>query len=326
MTRKSRLAEPDLYIDQLEIDWWNANALPVEDIWTLPLPLRRACRQHYIRKIEKFFESGRSKSKPTVVLEIGCGSGWVGQLIAHPGRIHIEGIDVSAAQIQLAKDSARSHGIESACSYKCVDLKDWIRQSKQESGLLAVDCVLIHAILHHLSWKEIHEFFELLKAVPPKTKVFIYEPAYLEATGPRNRIAEHLFSFLNKLPGQWSLNAVKGYEAQLNEELSARIETLFRQAESEGWVLSPKEAVFGEQELFDLLSTYFRVERKYLCNYHSLFSAQKAGFYQSTEVYKPFLTWIVPLSRLVDEILFRSGLLRLATESYAFLGFECVSK
>ena len=91
--RTERIVVSTKELDELEKEWWNSNAETIEKIWAQNLDLQKQIRLFYLSRMKKFFLTGTNK-KPFKVLEIGCGTGWVGRLIAGPG-LHIIGTDFS---------------------------------------------------------------------------------------------------------------------------------------------------------------------------------------------------------------------------------------
>ena len=68
-------------IEQLEYQWWNDNAGIIAKVWEMHDDISWTVRKYYIRRATEFFWGSE---KNVTILELGCGSGWVGQLLAGP--------------------------------------------------------------------------------------------------------------------------------------------------------------------------------------------------------------------------------------------------
>jgi 2-polyprenyl-3-methyl-5-hydroxy-6-metoxy-1,4-benzoquinol methylase len=316
---------PDLStkeLDTLEYEWWDKHAHTVEAVWALPEELRRACRNHYMKRARKFFLAG-VKKRPARILEFGCGSGWVGRLIAEPGKLHVIGVDNSNSQIDLAKQAAAAENLSGTCEYVCADLNEWM---KDGAATEQVDGVLVHAILHHFSQQEIQHLLKMLGQFKPGTRLFIYEPVFLDKPNRINssQKAKDIYKYAKGLPWKWQTSVLKDFEKDRDHELTDALNSLLQQAAQNGWVLSPKEVVFREEELDQLLSKYFVIRNRSVCNFHSLFVAQQAALINNRQAWQPIIDWVIPAARVLDELLYKVNLQRLEDEAYIFGGYECV--
>jgi hypothetical protein len=88
MRLRSELPDPE--IDREEEAWWNEHAATIEAIWAMAAPVRRTIRAPYLGRARQFFLEG-THLRPTRCLEVGCGSGWVGRMIAAPGKLELIG-------------------------------------------------------------------------------------------------------------------------------------------------------------------------------------------------------------------------------------------
>src|SRR5215207_10978184 len=168
-----RSEAPDPEIDREEEAWWNEHAATIEAIWAMAAPVRRTIRGRYLDRTRKFFLDG-TNARPARCLEVGCGSGWVGRMIAAPTTLELIGLDLATEQVRLAQENAKVDGLAGTTEYRCQNLADF---TVRDAG--SVQCVLIHSILHHLSWQEIRSVLKQLHALGKGTRIFIYEPAYL---------------------------------------------------------------------------------------------------------------------------------------------------
>ena len=171
--KKERSLHTSEELDKLELDWWNRNAEIVSKAWEMHDDVSRTVRKVYLEKARKFFQSDKKKM---TILELGCGSGWVGQFIAN-SNLHIIGTDFSENQIQLAIKNAKKKGLEEYCKYQLTDVFDCI--NKDSEFFQHIDGVMIHGFLHHLNGQEIETiFYNIKKYLKQGTRLWIYEPAF----------------------------------------------------------------------------------------------------------------------------------------------------
>lgn len=109
---RPRVADPE--INKLEHEWWENNAALVARFWEMETSISDILRQSYLHEIKNFFLKGRSE---VTVLELGCGSGWVGQSIAG-NNIRIIGTDFSESQLALARANSTRRGLDKVTSYR----------------------------------------------------------------------------------------------------------------------------------------------------------------------------------------------------------------
>ncbi len=321
---RKRTQIPDPSLDRLEELWWNENAEIVEAVWAQPLSIREGVRSHYLMKAKKFFLDSDG-DRPIGVLEVGCGSGWVGRMIAEPETIKIIGIDLSQRQIEIARENALKAGLDSACEYHCQNLADFVVSKKFD-----VACVLIHAIVHHLSWQEIHTVLREIASLGKGTRVFVYEPIYLEQNNNgsvwNKPISKKLVKVIANIPSMLGRAALIGKKQYYDQDLAGKVQYLCEQARKNAWVLSPKEVVFQESEFLQLLGQYFDISDRYLCNHTSFTVGQLAAMYKSPQIHNRFRQTILPLAIKGEQFLFKTGLLAEALDTYVFMGYECVVK
>ncbi len=252
-----RLQSVDPLTNKLEHEWWERNAALVSRFWEMDTSISDVLRRRYLHAIKRFFLEGRSEVK---VLELGCGSGWVGQSIAG-GNVKIVGTDFSESQIEMARSRAVRQGIAHTTSYHVMSSGEWPAEA-QECG-----AVLIHSFLHHLDWNEINKLLDELKMrVAPGTRIAFFEPAFYEASTKvsRSRVSESILRLAERMVSK--VNSDMSAGAQLDFESRDRFLKLFEDAEANGWYLSPKEVPFGQekftavlQERFDVVSSSWAI-------------------------------------------------------------------
>jgi 2-polyprenyl-3-methyl-5-hydroxy-6-metoxy-1,4-benzoquinol methylase len=318
---RERSQVPDPAIDREEETWWNDNADVVEAIWAMAEPVRQAIRAPYLERARRFFLEGKNGSA-ALLLEVGCGSGWVGRMIADRQRLRIIGLDIASEQIRLAKENAASAGLGDVCEYRCQNLADFT-----VSDAKSVSCVLMHAILHHLSWQEIRSVLHQLRALGPGTRIFIYEPVYLadpdDPPAPETaeaRRARKLAEWPQRACGWFS----RIFRPSRDRALVKKVETLAKTAQAQGRILSPKEVVFREPEILSALGEIGEVTERYLCDFTSMPTAQYGTTLRNPTLQRLFGATVVPLARRIDAALFRRGQIPLVTRQYVFMGYHCV--
>ena len=146
-----------------EAEWWEIFSDFATKQWELTPRYNYIVRNDYLSEMKSFLYKKEGK-----LLEVGCGSGWVGLEIAKSGMEFI-GIDTSTSQIRKAQKASRNAGLINS-TFIIGTLSDL-------DPTLRFDSVLIHATLHHLHQEEIRN---LLKRLNPLLKeqgrLYIYEP------------------------------------------------------------------------------------------------------------------------------------------------------
>src|SRR5262249_58962341 len=84
-------------LDEEEAAWWARYAEQADEIcWVQTPRVRRVVRGAYVRKIVESVPEGGT------VLDFGCGTGWLSELLAECGARRVVGVDDSGAQIAPA--------------------------------------------------------------------------------------------------------------------------------------------------------------------------------------------------------------------------------
>jgi UDP-glucose 4-epimerase len=199
--RRPQLLRSTPELDLLEVDWWNAHAAHIERVWGLPDHLCRSARQRYIEDIrEKFLL--RTGARPINLLEIACGSGWPGRLLAS-SAVKVTGVDFSEGQIAIARTKAAEAG-QTNCDYVQMD----INQMSQTLQSRRFDGAFIHCGIHHLRTEELISFADVLALNPTGFPTILVEPVYLDQATLFGRLLEKtvtkLFSLLRRFYFGWS--------------------------------------------------------------------------------------------------------------------------
>lgn len=314
--RTTRIIDSDAILDKTEQEWWNTNAEIVEKIWAQSDVIQKTIRLPYLSKMKSFFLSD-AKSIPVKILEVGCGTGWVCRMIADKD-FHVIGTDFSEEQIRIATENSILYNKDKYCTYKLADASTF-----QED----IDGVVIHGILHHLSKKELSVFFNALSKVPSGTKVFLFEPSFFKAPSRNATIFERI---LNKI-----IITIKGIALSLIKKIGKKddvlyqaMDTIYKDAEKNGWYISPKEVPFQEGELESYLNPNFSLLDKFIVNRTELDIAQSLTFFSIDK--NPsfiFTKLFIPVVRFLDNLLlarnFRAFTL---TNSHLFLCLAYIKK
>jgi 2-polyprenyl-3-methyl-5-hydroxy-6-metoxy-1,4-benzoquinol methylase len=299
-------------LDKLENVWWNENANTIEQIWGLSHEAQTLIRLPYLRGAKAFFTGDGQKS---VIWEVGCGTGWVCRLIADDD-LHVIGTDFSQAQIDLANESAKSFGKDHFCQYVVANA------STKVEGYQGI---LIHALLHHLSREELTEFFRVIEHQKPGTKVFIYEPTFVQARNMTGRWIALLAKTFLKLYRLSSIALIR-LAGTKQETLSNEVSRLFAIAETNSWFLSPKEIPFNEDELDEFITTHFDVQRSYFVNHLDLELAQEMALNGITRPGPLFSKLVVPVATAIDRLFFALNFRSVSKDQYFYKCFELITK
>ena len=135
-------------MERLEAEWWAKYSwLEDEYAWVHPPEIRYTLRRHYLKRIIDSIPQGGT------IVDFGCGPGWLAILLAKCGAKHVIGIDNAPAQIKIALKKAADAG-----QSEKIDFFDTV----DPETLRQADAVVIHGVLHHLSWTEIDALAVLL--------------------------------------------------------------------------------------------------------------------------------------------------------------------
>lgn len=337
---RKRLHVPDVAEDENEHKWWNSNADLIDRIWANDGDVRDAVRTGYLETASRFLVENNGSD--TFLFEIGSGSGWVGQALVRDTRTNLLGIDLSEAQVEIAQQNAKAQGLDAQCTYVCANLSEvatYIPNAKAITG------VVIHAILHHLTWSEIDNVLAETARQAPAAKLFVYEPVFFPEGAPagfrRGSGLSRQLAVFSSLAVLFSMRVFGRLTAVRRDSAVLRqIDIVSRQAQENQWVLSPKEVVFGQPELISALGKSFRVQGSHLCNYLDLNAAQSAALLKGPGLVSSVYTRVfLPALQRLDRWLVSSGAIfdlcngkprnRIVEQHfprYCFWGVECQSK
>lgn len=335
---RSRRFAPNPDEDRSEHSWWNSNADTVERIWANDDDTRQALRGHYLRRARTFLtERGSTEA---VIVELGSGSGWVGRSLVLGTNSRLFGIDLSEAQVEIARRKAEAEGLGTQCAYVCANLSD----ARRIGDLPAVSGLVIHAILHHLTWSEIDQSLADAVRLAPAARLFVYEPVFFRRDERRVGLVGRAWRLLAVSSALCVLLSMRLYgritSGARDRRFMSEVDRMSREAAENEWVLSPKEIVFDRDELLDTLRKHFVVEQSYLCNYIDMVAAGMASVLREPGRQKRiFLSGFMPMLRGLDRWLVSSGaiyglcragrrnrLIDAAFPRFCFWGVECSPK
>ena len=230
--RADRIQTSSPALDQEEVGWWNSHADLIERIWGLSDALCREVRAGYIAEIRVLFQKITGK-KSLRLLEIACGSGWPGRLLADADT-RVTGLDFSEKQIDLAREKAAASGA-TTCDYRCEDVRE-IPTLLAQGGF---DGSFIHCGIHHLSGAELRQAARSLAAAPPGTPVILVEPMYHDR---RTFLGGMLARILDAAYRVFQKRVLSGLP--IDEAVAAETKSLLEKADRASWFLSPKEMPF----------------------------------------------------------------------------------
>ncbi len=250
-------------IDDLELDWWNKNADIISKVWEMDSVISWDVRKEYLLRAKSFFQKDNNE---VTILEVGCGSGWVGQSIVSDD-FHLIGTDFSQEQIFLANENAKRKQLQNYCQYILLRSDVFPKDTTQING------ILIHCLLHHLTNEEIKDFFRELKLkIKPGSKIFIYEPAFFDfgSNSPRELDAKsftllNLSNFIDKC-----LIFVSNILRIVDVKTKNEFDNLLQKAEENGWCLSPKEVPLNITEFSAILQENCIIDKSYWKTLYSI--------------------------------------------------------
>lgn len=300
-------------MDRLETEWWNKNGELIERVWGLPKEVCEALRRPYVSKASQFLAS---TGRAGVVVELGCGTGWFGRMLADCGH-RVIGFDNSTTQIEIATTLAAEEGKSASCTYQLSD------SVKALATVGPIQGVIIHCFLHHLYCDELEKLFrDLVEALPDGTPLLIVEPVYLSPFTPSAR-GNRAGVVLDAASGQiGQIREALERQNLLDIETQKRVEQLIAESEKNGFFFSPKEVPFFEEDLLGFLSRHSTLLEQFVCGVTDLEIAQIIGRVNNPELRKQLAERLIREFQAIDQEVVRDPDFRAAiSDRYVFKGF-----
>jgi SAM-dependent methyltransferase len=297
----------------------------VARVWEMEPKISWAVRKNYLLKAKKFFKSHPHQAQKKKILELGCGSGWVGQFLAGKD-LQIIGTDFSQKQIELAKGNARLKEVDQFTQYYVVD-------SQKIFPNYYGDGILIHSFLHHLDGQELEKLLSDIKEKFARgTKLFIYEPAFYRKKDKTflDEKKDHWTAFLLQR-AQRLHQRLENYYARksvLKKEIK-EVYKLQQMALKNNWYLSPKEVPFEVTAFTQDLQKYFLVQNHYWATVYLVCWTAKINMIKNPWVKRLIALFFIPFFAWVDRKIAQNGNYlkqNIIYPNYAFHIWECVIK
>ena len=310
--RTSRINESTEDIDQLENQWWNDNSELIEKIWAHTYSLQKCIRYPYLKKAKTFLLGDGGKK---TIWEVGCGTGWVCRMIADKD-LNVVGTDFAKAQIDTATRLAVAFNKQSFCKYEVSDASSVIEGH---------DGIVISALLHHLTKVELEGFFKVMAAQRKGVKLFLYEPVFIQSTSDSGKVSATIVKTAIKIFNKVTSSLVKTMGSE-NKVLMEQANTIFNQAEVNGWFISPKEIPFYEDELNGYLDPLFTVNDKYFVNSTDFMLAQSLVLNNMENPPFIFTKVLLPIATFLDRSFFKTNFRSISKGQYFFCCYELTKK
>lgn len=305
-------------MEEAENLWWNSHGKLIEKVWVLSESVNALYRNDYVLKAAAFFKKENKNAK---ILDLGCGSGWFGRMIADED-LEYYGMDFSSTQIEIANNEKEKSRNKKQLNYYCLSDIKKIEKLNEITG------VVIHAFLHHLYWDELNVLFkELATILPNGCKFFIVEPVYPDPTNQKNesgslsKISESfIINYRNYLTTFKTELIAKGlYDTKTEDELNE----VFLESSRNGFFLSPKEVPFKLTEFKSFLNKYVSIENIFHCGVVDLETAQFIDRIKSKKEQDYYKEQLFPLANSIDKFLLSTDYFETNQNNYLFTAFEC---
>jgi SAM-dependent methyltransferase len=311
--RRVRIAETTPELDLQEMQWWDTNASLIERIWGLPDPICRNARLGYIGDIRRQFHELLGAG-PLNIVEIACGSGWPGRLLASPS-LKVTGVDFSEGQIEIAR--AKAALVQTNCEYIRMDI-DQMNDSFRSNRF---DGSFIHCGIHHLTASELGAFADSLALTPKGFATILVEPVYLDKARFFGRVQGKVLNILYKL-----LQRLYFARGPQDEFVARSTEKLLKLANEHGWFFSPKEVPFDLTELEQLFSANFEIKEIVPVTHFGLAAAQFLATLKDQDRASRVAARSLPLLNTIDRSLIKTRLLPMLTEEYLYCRILLIRK
>jgi len=305
-------------IDRLETLWWNTHGKLIDKVWGFSEKVNFLYRNNYVAQAAAFFKHNEKNPK---ILDLGCGSGWFGRMIADD-ELEYHGVDFSSTQIKIANQDKEKSPNKNHLHYYCLD------DFKKIEHLQSFTGVVIHAFLHHLCWEELGRLFDDLQLfLPVGCKFFIVEPVYPDARQTGIDLNKQSFNS----------NFVSNYRAKLNQiklelinqniydtQTENDLNQVGTESQNNGFFFSPKEVPFRMTEFKNFLSTYLKIDHTFQCGVLNLETAQLIELIKDAEARQKYADLLFPMANALDRFLLLNQYFEANENNYLFTAFQGV--
>ncbi len=312
--RGSRIETSSDELNRAELLWWEKYSGLIERIWALPDKLCAQTRQDYIQDIKEVFHRTIGKKKIRI-LEIACGSGWAGRLLADK-ETHVTGLDFSEEQVKMAADKAASASCRH-CDYVRGDVNDLPKFLETRK----FDGYFIHCGIHHLTVEELKRFAQSLAVLERGAVMVLVEPTYHDRTSRLTRPLELGLKAFYK-----SFFALVLRREQQDQKISSDINGMLAESAAKGWWLSPKEMPFSLSEITKLFADHFEIRDIKPVTHFGLRFGQDLGSLNDQQRADTLARRWFPLFNAVDRALISTALLPKGVKEYLFTRIVLVRK
>ena len=307
-----------LLLDELENRWWNTYAGINEKMHSMPDDVCWAMRGGYLSRARDFL---LGEQQQATVLELGCGSGWFGRMIAAP-NFCIIGLDGSQSQVELAHRNAQLAGKADYCSYR------FATSPRQVAGLASIDGVIAQGFLHHLYGDELEDLFsDLGDFLPTGTRLLIIDPVYhtLPATSDQPALAAARSMIKNLNEAMVTLKQQITSSGKYDRETERQSALFLEESNRYGFFASPKEVHFEADELRQIIGKHATILQEYITGIFDFQAAQLLALITDPDLRKEMTGILLPIAKKVDSYLLNQQLTGnfISNEQYLYTAFEC---
>lgn len=171
-----------------ENKWWDKYADIMSEQWRLNTSINDIIRKN----MEESYSSFLYK-KDGLILDVGCGSGWLSLKFARQG-MNAVGIDFSQEQIAQANAYKNEFDLKNV-HFICTDFVSFDSNEYIEK----FDAVFVNAFLHHLPAVELEKIFQKISQLSKKhAKIYLYEPLMFNEKA-NNKLTKVMTSLYTKV-------------------------------------------------------------------------------------------------------------------------------
>lgn len=313
--RSTRLETSTPQLDAAETEWWDRFSATCERLWTFGEHTARAARGAYLETGVAYL--GGASGGESVILDLGCGSGFTSRFFAERG-LKVVGVDTSSEQIRLARMAAAA---APAAAAERMEFRVASSSSLQDSDQ-RFDGVIAHAFLHHLAKDELRGLLDdIAGLLRPGGRAWFLEPVFYPPGRPLLAARVTQAGALASAVAQRAMRTA----GQIERAPLDAAERFFAEAEREGWFLSPKEVPFAPTELASMFGGRLTLDHFAWVSTASYATAQWVSLIRRPRLRRALATGLVRPHARADLAIGRTGgMQRLrGLEGYGFAALAC---